>query len=54
MNRSGEGNVFPALFMFVGFAAFVAGVAFIYWPAAVILGGLILGTFGFFGRRGTF
>jgi hypothetical protein len=54
MSRYSEGNVFPALFMFIGFVLFVGGIACIHWPSALVLGGLVLGAFGFFGRRGAF
>jgi uncharacterized membrane-anchored protein YitT (DUF2179 family) len=52
MSRYTELNLFPALFMLIGFGLLIAGVAYIYRPAALITAGVLLTAFGFFGRRG--
>lgn len=39
------------LLVFVGVLSFVAGVAVIYWPAALILAGLLLVAVGTLGAK---
>lgn len=43
-------NPFPGVFMLTGFLVLAAGVWWIYRPAALIVAGLVLLGFGFFGR----
>lgn len=44
-------NPFPGIFMLLGTALLIAGTAWVYRPAAVILAGLALLVLGFCGRR---
>lgn len=45
-----KANPFPGFFFIVGFLLLVGGVARIYWPASLILAGLLLLLLAFLGR----
>jgi hypothetical protein len=42
---------FGAIFMLIGFLLLTGGIWWIYRPAALIVAGLVLLGWGFFGRR---
>ena len=50
MSSRPEVNLFPLLFMLLGFGLLIAGVWRIYHPAALITAGILLCVFGLFGR----
>jgi hypothetical protein len=43
-------NPFPAVFAVIGFFVLLGGVWWIYRPAALIVGGIVLLVLGFLGR----
>ena len=47
-----EPNPFPAIFMLAGSALLIGGCYWVYRPAALIAGGLLLMAWAFLGRRG--